>query len=457
MNIALTHTPCPEHPATPWLLDIRAGTLGTQERFESEECARSRWQELASIAPAIERVMRINRLLAGTGLDAVELIEIAGAVRACSPASRFSEVTAALLAAWAPRVSATTIDRRSPRTLENYEIMFGVLDRHFGEQQCEAITPMDFHALVGKLKNNYGKEGKASTLTKRTYLGTLRMVLLYAGVEDPLKRLPKFNGKRRPVAFYTVARVKQIFAATPEWERAVVAIATFGLIPWGVACQLTPRCINFTDRTITIPAEISPDHRKVIISTEMWVDGRYLPGLPVVLWKWLELYVVQPAHPIYLQVRLKRATGFWLQGGLLRTMATYYCAAHDEKAVEAILGHAGEMLTTGRFVGETSVEEAEKFLALDPSKITFEPAHAAYGYIRDLPRDEFERLLWLKPMPEIAKDFNVSTNTVFRYAKDLNIPRPIASHWAKLRAEERRKRRELEGEILTGKDAEFVA
>jgi len=49
-------------------------------------------------------------------------------------------------------------------------------------------------------------------------------------------------------------------------------------------------------------------------------------------------------------------------------------------------------------------------------------------------REQLYKEVWLRPLREIAKDFNVSDVAVVKACKKNNIPRPAQGHWAKLKA-----------------------
>ncbi len=51
--------------------------------------------------------------------------------------------------------------------------------------------------------------------------------------------------------------------------------------------------------------------------------------------------------------------------------------------------------------------------------------------VKEIDREELYKLVWAKPVVQIAKDFGISDVAVSKICKKLNIPKPGLGYWAK--------------------------
>lgn len=170
-------------------------------------------------------------------------------------------------------------------------------------------------------------------------------------------------------AYFTSDQVSSLFTASRAKERGALAIAMFaGLGPKRID-ELTPTCINIKEKYILIRSRIAG---KRIFSLHTGEEGGLFPGLPSVLWAWLEEYPFQRISWPALQSRLAAAVdGTWIHDGCRRTSATYYVTLHGIAAAIDCGLIAESRFSRGprRLVGCAKRQEAEDFYSISPQAI----------------------------------------------------------------------------------------
>jgi len=424
--------------SSPWMVRYYRDRKPVREYFATKALAEVRAREIGKLInqgldPA--KMRAVNRLIAGTGYDACDLIEMAlrglqkkGAA-ALSPMALFRDATALVIK------KADGDKSLSEGTRRNYRNYYKHINHKFGDRTAVSITAPEVEAFLAELPNAQRVPRAASEPTKRTYAVMFKMALKALGLSQPLSELPAYHDLQHEVKFFSVEQVRLMFEVTPARNRGQLALALFGVMRPLLLEKLPADCVDVDARTISIPAYMAKDRHGHLLEGEIVRpdNSRIIPGLPEVLWIWLKAFPFKPACWLNIQLHLKATLGFWIQDGLRHTGATYYHRLYGQGATAALLTHEGMDLVLKHYVGITSRLEADAFFALIPSSIAFRVERAPYGNVHDIPRAELERLVWTKNMKELAAELNCSVSGLFKHCQMLNIPRPNTGYWTMLR------------------------
>lgn len=309
-------------------------------------------QRMADIGASSAEIMAATRLAAGTGYPLDELVR-AGleSLRNTNAKARtdlsFSDAAALVIE------NAKAAGARK-RTVDGYEHVFATLGKQWGGRVASMLTKSEVDEWLKALPDRSGSPGAATAASKATYLRHIRMAMRCAGVTNPLSGLD-FREGERDVAFFPVGDCAALLKSCPPKALGFVALALFaGIRPESLEI-LPPECVNVKQKSVRIPAMVSKDGQVHLLESEV---------LPHVLWKWLRKHPFVPVKWSWLQRRLKKALGYWIQDGLRHTGATYYCALHGVSATARLLTHQGEGLVRKHYAGVASMHDARRFYAL---------------------------------------------------------------------------------------------
>jgi integrase len=177
--------------------------------------------------------------------------------------------------------------------------------------------------------------------------------------------------KTKPL-FFKNDQIRAFFRAARPTERGMLALLVFAGVRMGEATRLTAEDINLAERRIYLRAYIAKSGRTRFLETPAGGDpfsiGR--PGLPRVLWEWLERYPFGACPWLPLHLRLRRVAGQpWIPNGLRSTAAIKYCAMFGRLPAAELLGHFTLDLVNRHILSATTRASAEEFYAISPDSI----------------------------------------------------------------------------------------
>lgn len=376
------------------------------------------------------------RLLAGTGHSLATMVEAGlktvrenGAAKV-RPTVTYKEATEIFFR------GATQKREVREVTARGYRFSFKVLNETFGNRIVSTITASEVEEYLSQLPNRQGIPGKATRTTKANALRHIRMPLNAVGIP---RAFPELTIKYKPqeIRFFDNASVCRILEFARPRERGAIALLLFGSLRPTLASVLPEQCVDPKRRFVTIPAKFSKDGQPHHLEGQQTLrDGRILHGLPDVLWEWLEAYPYQRVPWASVQRRIREAVGHWVPDGLRHTAATNYCALNGLEATAKLLTHQGYALVFKHYAGLTTVAEAEAFYNIKPDQFSRTPVTVSSAPPRKVvqypPDDVLRRLVWEKPVIQIARELNCSDPAVHRHCKKQGIPTPPVGYWRKV-------------------------
>lgn len=419
---------------SPWCVRYYVKRRPDRQFFRTRDAAEKRAAEIRTIHQRGGNLAAIGSavsLIAGTGYE-LDAVVRAGLQRLQQQAASSSSPNAKF------RDGVNAILRRSEkrqlrsRTINNYNDIYRVINRTFGDRIAASITNEEVDAFLESIPDRARNVGKGSLYSRHTYLTNVRMALKAAGVLNPLPGLAVAIPLEREIDFFTVAEVKTLYSLADASERGALTLAGFvGVRPERME-ELPPDCVNVSERTIHIPAALSKNHRSILLETPTGEVGPgEFPGVPEVVWQWLEQYPFKPLVWQPFQRRLAAHLGRWIHDGLRHTAATYYRARFGLAATTELLTHVSGGLVSRHYAGFTSRANANAFYAITPDAV----GPAREGKIPDprikirCSREELECLLQTKTLTEIGEIFGSSGVSVTRCCRKFGIPTPGRGHW----------------------------
>lgn len=259
-----------------------------------------------------------------------------------------------------------------PTTLMQTKTALRSLEKVFGGRAVVSITEGEIESFLTVLKNRQGEPGGASTATKLRTLEYIKSVFRAMGFAQPFAavRMPRPTSEERVVKFFDVDQFIAIMSAARPNERGMLAIAFLAGVRPLLLEKLTTNCVDMIRRVIVIPSHFSIERHEHHLETECIHpgNGSYFPGLPSVLWAWLEIYPFEPRPWGPMQKRLAGKIGFWHQDGCRNTAATFYNKLHGMAATAKLLYPEGDHhgMIRHHYV-PVSLAEAERFYSLNPA------------------------------------------------------------------------------------------
>lgn len=259
-----------------------------------------------------------------------------------------------------------------PTTLMQTKAALRSLEKVFGDRLVISITDGEIDSFLALLKNRQGQPGGASTTTKLRTLKYIKSVFRAMGFAQPFAavRKPRPTSEERGVKFFDVDQFIAIMSAARPNERGMLAIAFLAGMRPLLLEKLPTNCVDMIRRVIVIPSHFSIERHEHHLETECIHpgNGSYFPGLPSVLWAWLEIYPFEPRPWGPMQKRLAGKIGFWHQDGCRNTAATFYNKLHGMAAAAKLLYPEGDHhgMIRHHYVPVSSAE-AERFYSLNPT------------------------------------------------------------------------------------------
>ncbi len=397
-------------------------TRDEAERYAADMRATVRLgTDLKSISPALQQI-------AGTGYDLFEVVRVGlsclrtQGVSGISPNMTFSEAAAITL----ERAKKNGV---AQNTWNDYRTVFGTHCKIFGNRVARCITEDEVGTYLNSVRTCRREGGPCAQATKKTYLETIRRVIKTAGVEKPLPGITVPLPKNDP-KFFTVDQVKAIFGAAREDERGFLALAMFaGLRP----CRLHEMpidCISTAEKRIHIPRSVSKNRCAFDLFTGTASERAGWPGLPPVLWLWLDRYPFVPKRWQSLQARLSGVLDFeWVFDGCRHTAASYYKALHGAAATAELLTQFSRIIVTKHYVGYATQQQALDFFAITPDSIPAPVVPIRKKIIFPHSVAELSTLLKDKPLSKIAVEIGCSDTTLIRHCRKNGIETPKRGEW----------------------------
>lgn len=402
--------------------------------FSSREQAELRAAELRKVFRTgmnPEDVARAARLAGGTGYAIAALVELGLQSITTTGATTVSPTMTFAEAADAVMQRAITRQRR-PATISGYKYAYSLLKRTFGSRCITMITESEVDRFIRSKKDKGGKEGNAKTWTRISAIRLIKTAMRAAGVTNPLPRLIVPVVGPQAVQYFTVAEVRKLLRAAEPDERGALALLLFAALRPTLISRLPANCVDSHARTITIPDHLAKDRVGHTLEGEYRrEDGLWRPGLPAILWVWLEAFPYQPTPWAPLQHRLKKALGGrWIHDGTRHTGATYYNAIFGKDATKTLLTHETPMMAVRHYIGQASRADSLAFYALDPSDFQGSfPAEWKAKTVNWPPDPELAAWVQREPSTVIAKKLGCSDVAVWKRCRTRGIPKPGPGAW----------------------------
>lgn len=373
------------------------------------------------------------RLAAGTGYNIAQLVSLGLEHIKATQAQRVSPNATFKDGADLYFNRAKTNGAR-PATLKGYQANLRILNRTFGNRLAVCITDTEVRAYLNNMANAQGEATKAKANSRRTALTFIKGVLRILGIEKPLPGIPTPRDCDRKVEFFSIDQVRTLFQCARPCERGALALLLFAAIRPTLVERLYLECICSEQKTLTIAREIAKDKTRHVLETEGERQaGHWMPGLPQILWKWLEIYPFQPVKWAPFQKRLRKALGgVWIHDGTRHTGATYFAAIYGDRATSDLLTHETPSMAIEHYIGASCRADALAFYKLSPEEFNGTYVFKKMRKIINWPTDiELSELLKAKPACIVAKQLNCSDVALAKRCKRRQISKPGRGFWAK--------------------------